>query len=91
MKSALQVRNKFSFVDGSCMKQFYATSNVLSAQWDRWNAIVLTWLTNYVSQDVYMGLVILNDSDKERHPTAFEVDEETDVDFMMQSYEYQER
>ncbi|GKF57228.1 hypothetical protein Tco_0170765, partial [Tanacetum coccineum] len=35
----------------------YATSNVLSAQWDRCNAMVLTWITNVVSQDVYMGLV----------------------------------
>ncbi|GKE85151.1 putative LTR copia-type gag-polypeptide [Tanacetum coccineum] len=57
MKLALHARNKFSFVDGSCLKGTYATSNVLSAQWDRCNAIVLTWLMNYVSQDVYMGLV----------------------------------
>ncbi|GKC35151.1 hypothetical protein Tco_1047535, partial [Tanacetum coccineum] len=57
MKLALQARNKFSFVDGSCLKESYATSNVLSAQWDRCNAIVLTWIMNSVSQDVYMGLV----------------------------------
>ncbi|GJR31764.1 RNA-directed DNA polymerase, eukaryota, reverse transcriptase zinc-binding domain protein [Tanacetum coccineum] len=31
--------------------------DVLSAQWDRFNAIMLTWIMNYVSQDVYMGLV----------------------------------
>ncbi|GKA51916.1 hypothetical protein Tco_0745112, partial [Tanacetum coccineum] len=35
----------------------YATSDVLSAQWDRCNAMVLTWIMNVVSQDVYMGLV----------------------------------
>ncbi|GJU46239.1 ribonuclease H-like domain-containing protein [Tanacetum coccineum] len=33
------------------------SNNVLSAQRDRCNAIVLTWLMNSVSQDVYMGLV----------------------------------
>ncbi|GJT29086.1 zf-CCHC domain-containing protein [Tanacetum coccineum] len=26
-------------------------------EWDRFNAIMLTWIMNYVSQDVYMGLV----------------------------------
>ncbi|GKB84192.1 putative RNA-directed DNA polymerase [Tanacetum coccineum] len=57
MKLALQARNKFSFVDGTCLKSTYATSNVLSAQWDRCNAMVLTWIMNSVSHDVYMGLV----------------------------------
>nr|GEW17266.1 hypothetical protein [Tanacetum cinerariifolium] len=37
MKLALQARNKFVFVDGTCLKPAYATSNVLFAQWDRCN------------------------------------------------------
>ncbi|GJU59977.1 ribonuclease H-like domain-containing protein [Tanacetum coccineum] len=57
MKLALQARNKFGFVDGTCLKSAYDTSNVLSAQWDRCNAMVLTWIMNSVSHDVYMGLV----------------------------------
>nr|GEY49287.1 hypothetical protein [Tanacetum cinerariifolium] len=57
MKLALRARNKFIFVDGSCLKESYATINVLFAQWDTCSAIVLTWHMNYVSQDVYMGLV----------------------------------
>ncbi|GJU58348.1 ribonuclease H-like domain-containing protein [Tanacetum coccineum] len=57
VKLALQARNKYGFVDGSCLKESYATSEVLSAQWDRCNAMVLTWIMNVVSQDVYMGLV----------------------------------
>ncbi|GJX21812.1 ribonuclease H-like domain-containing protein [Tanacetum coccineum] len=57
MKLALQARNKHSFVDGTFLKNAYNTSDVLSAQWDKCNAIVLTWIMNYVSQDVYMGLV----------------------------------
>nr|GEY94570.1 hypothetical protein [Tanacetum cinerariifolium] len=57
MKMDLQARNKFSFVDGSCLKETYATSNVLSTHWVRCNVIVLTWLMNYVSQNVYMSLV----------------------------------
>ncbi|GKA30373.1 ribonuclease H-like domain-containing protein [Tanacetum coccineum] len=35
----------------------YASSDVLSAQWDKCNAIVLTWIMNSVSYDVYMSLV----------------------------------
>ncbi|GJW48067.1 ribonuclease H-like domain-containing protein [Tanacetum coccineum] len=57
MKLALQARNKYAFVDGSCVKSAYASSNVLSAQWDRCNVVVLTWIMNSVSADVYMGLV----------------------------------
>ncbi|GJX40981.1 putative LTR copia-type gag-polypeptide [Tanacetum coccineum] len=56
MKLALQARNKYDF-DGTCVKESYATSQVLSAQWARCNIMVLTWIMNVVSQDVYMGLV----------------------------------
>nr|GFB24331.1 hypothetical protein [Tanacetum cinerariifolium] len=56
MKLALQARNKYAFVDGSCVKSTYSTSYVLSAR-DRCNAVVLTWIMNSVSADVYMGLV----------------------------------
>ncbi|GKD24587.1 hypothetical protein Tco_1230801, partial [Tanacetum coccineum] len=35
----------------------YISSDVLYAQWDRFNAMILAWIMNMVSQDVYMGLV----------------------------------
>ncbi|GJS29325.1 ribonuclease H-like domain-containing protein [Tanacetum coccineum] len=57
VKLALRTRNKFSFVNGTCLKTAYTISDVLSAQWDMCNAIVLTWIMNSISQDVYMGLV----------------------------------
>ncbi|GJS16572.1 ribonuclease H-like domain-containing protein [Tanacetum coccineum] len=50
-------RNIYGFVDGTCLKESYAFSNVLSAKWDRCNAMVLNWIMNVESQDVYMGLV----------------------------------
>ena len=62
MKLALQARNKYSFVDGTCVKETFITSDVLSAQWDRCNAIALTWIMDSVSQDVYMGLVYSENS-----------------------------
>ena len=57
MKLALQARNKVGFIDGRCLKDSYVTGDVLSAQWDMCNAIVITWIMNFVSQDVYLGLV----------------------------------
>ncbi|GJX39143.1 ribonuclease H-like domain-containing protein [Tanacetum coccineum] len=57
MKLALQARNKYGFVDGICLRDSYADSDVLYAQWDRCNAMVLTWIMNVVSSDVYIGLV----------------------------------
>nr|GEX26882.1 ribonuclease H-like domain-containing protein [Tanacetum cinerariifolium] len=57
MKLSLQARNKFAFVNGTCVKSTYSTSEVLSAQWDRCNVVVLTWIMNFVSTDVYMVLV----------------------------------
>ncbi|GKF47014.1 putative LTR copia-type gag-polypeptide, partial [Tanacetum coccineum] len=62
MKLALQARNKFTFVDGSCVKFAYTTSDVLSPQWDRCNAVVLTWIMNSVSADVYTRLVYFIDA-----------------------------
>nr|GEX39683.1 putative Gag-polypeptide of LTR copia-type [Tanacetum cinerariifolium] len=64
MKLTLKARNKFSFVDGTCLKSSYNTSDVLSTQWDRCNAIVLTWIMTSVSQDAYMGLVYSNNANK---------------------------
>nr|GEU89464.1 ribonuclease H-like domain-containing protein [Tanacetum cinerariifolium] len=52
-----EARNKFAFVDGSCAKSAFGTCDVLFAQYGRCNAIVLTWIMNFVSSDMYMGLV----------------------------------
>nr|GEV87350.1 putative Gag-polypeptide of LTR copia-type [Tanacetum cinerariifolium] len=57
MKLVLQARNKYGFVDGTCLRDSFANSKVLCAQWDRCNAMVLTWIINVVSSDVYIGLV----------------------------------
>ncbi|GJR13371.1 ribonuclease H-like domain-containing protein [Tanacetum coccineum] len=77
MKLALQARYKYSFVDGSCQKNAYSTSDVLSAQWDRCNDIALIWIMNYVLQDVYMGLVYFENANnvwKELESTYDKVD-----------------
>ncbi|KAJ0753121.1 putative RNA-directed DNA polymerase [Helianthus annuus] len=55
MNLALQVKNKLGFIDGSCARS--TTDEVLGKQWDRCNSIVLTWILNSVSEELYLGHV----------------------------------
>ncbi|KAJ0539880.1 putative retrotransposon gag domain, retrotransposon Copia-like protein [Helianthus annuus] len=52
MNLALQVKNKIGFVDGSCLRS--TSDDVLSRQWDRCNSIVLTWILNFMSEELYL-------------------------------------
>ncbi|GJT78819.1 zinc finger, CCHC-type containing protein [Tanacetum coccineum] len=54
MKIALHARNKMIFVDGSCVKAAYASSVPLTNQWERCNAVVLSWLLSSISDDLYL-------------------------------------
>lgn len=49
MKLAINTRNKTGFIDGTCTKATYASSDALANQWERCNSIVLSWLLNSVS------------------------------------------
>ncbi|KAJ0920331.1 putative RNA-directed DNA polymerase [Helianthus annuus] len=55
MKLALEAKNKFGFIDGKCKKN--SDDDVLSSQWDRCNSVVLSWLLNSVSEELYLGQV----------------------------------
>ncbi|KAM0026675.1 putative retrotransposon gag domain, retrotransposon Copia-like protein [Helianthus debilis subsp. tardiflorus] len=55
MKLALEAKNKFGFIDGKCKKN--TEDEVLSSQWDRCNSVVLSWLLNSVSEELYLGQV----------------------------------
>ncbi|GKA55205.1 ribonuclease H-like domain-containing protein, partial [Tanacetum coccineum] len=55
MKIALQARNKMGFVDGTCVKYAYASSVPLSNQWERCNAVVLSWLLSSISEGLYLS------------------------------------
>ncbi|GJU98562.1 ribonuclease H-like domain-containing protein [Tanacetum coccineum] len=57
MKIALQARNKIGFVDGTCTKATYASSIPLTNQWERCNAVVLSWLLGSISDDLYLSQV----------------------------------
>uniref|UniRef100_A0A251V8P5 Putative gag-polypeptide of LTR copia-type n=1 Tax=Helianthus annuus TaxID=4232 RepID=A0A251V8P5_HELAN len=55
MKLALEAKNKFGFINGKCEKP--KDNEVLAAQWDRCNSVVLTWLLNSVSDELFLGQV----------------------------------
>ncbi|KAJ0541120.1 putative transcription factor interactor and regulator CCHC(Zn) family [Helianthus annuus] len=75
MYLALQVKNKIGFVDGSCIRS--KTDEVLGRQWDRCNSIVLSWILNSVSEELYLGLVyskIASDVWKDLKDTYYKID-----------------
>ncbi|XP_076927295.1 uncharacterized protein LOC143590814 [Bidens hawaiensis] len=55
MKLALQVKNKLGFVNGTCERP--TDDEVLKNQWNRCNAVVLTWILNSVCEELYVGQV----------------------------------
>ncbi|GJU60836.1 ribonuclease H-like domain-containing protein [Tanacetum coccineum] len=57
MKIALQARNKMGFVDGTYVKSTYVTIVPLCNQWERCNAVVLSWLLSSIYEDLYLSQV----------------------------------
>ncbi|XP_071709056.1 uncharacterized protein [Rutidosis leptorrhynchoides] len=55
MLLALQTKNKLGFIDGSIEKS--KTDDVLAMQWDRCNSIVLSWILNSISEELFSGQV----------------------------------
>ncbi|GJW78540.1 ribonuclease H-like domain-containing protein [Tanacetum coccineum] len=55
MTLAINTRNKIGFIDGTYVKSAYANSSPLSNQWEMCNSIVLSWLLNFVSKDMFLG------------------------------------
>ncbi|GAV81025.1 LOW QUALITY PROTEIN: UBN2_3 domain-containing protein, partial [Cephalotus follicularis] len=46
-------KNKIGFIDGSCKKPAASSPNL--HQWERCNAIVLSWILNTVSKELFNG------------------------------------
>ncbi|GJQ98098.1 ribonuclease H-like domain-containing protein [Tanacetum coccineum] len=53
MLLALEGKNKIGFIDGSCKRS--NTDEVLGKQWDKVNAIVLSWILNSISEELFLG------------------------------------
>ncbi|GKD72406.1 ribonuclease H-like domain-containing protein [Tanacetum coccineum] len=52
---ALKGKNKIGFIDGSCRRS--NTNEVLGRQWDRVNVVVLGWILNSVSEELFLGQI----------------------------------
>ncbi|KAH0693409.1 hypothetical protein KY285_020506 [Solanum tuberosum] len=52
---ALLGKNKIGFVDGTCRKDMY--EGLMAQQWERVNAVVLSWIISVVSKDLVNGIV----------------------------------
>ncbi|KAI3825951.1 hypothetical protein L1987_07722 [Smallanthus sonchifolius] len=75
MELALQVKNKLGFIKGSITKN--TEDQVLSDQWDRCNSVVLSWILNSISEELYMGQIfskVAQDIWEELHETYSKVD-----------------
>nr|GEV38796.1 ribonuclease H-like domain-containing protein [Tanacetum cinerariifolium] len=55
MLLALEGKNKIGFIDGSCKRS--NTYEVLGKQWDMVNAIVLGWILNSISKELFLGQI----------------------------------
>ncbi|GJV60926.1 ribonuclease H-like domain-containing protein [Tanacetum coccineum] len=55
MLLALEGKNKIGFIDGSCKRS--NTHDVLGRQWDRVNAVVLGWILNFISEELFLGQI----------------------------------
>ncbi|KAJ0535386.1 hypothetical protein HanIR_Chr09g0430111 [Helianthus annuus] len=55
MRLAFLAKNKIGFGYKSCVK--YLDNLVLANQWERCNYVVLTWILNYVYEELYIGQV----------------------------------
>ncbi|GJS35501.1 ribonuclease H-like domain-containing protein [Tanacetum coccineum] len=51
----LEGKNKIGFIDRSCKRS--NTYEVLGKQWDRVNAIVLGWILNSISEELFLGQI----------------------------------
>ncbi|XP_075473458.1 uncharacterized protein LOC142504488 [Primulina tabacum] len=60
MKIALQAKNKLGFINGTCRKP--AANSPTLYQWERCNAVVLSWIFSSVSKEIFCGLVYANDA-----------------------------
>ncbi|GJS89907.1 ribonuclease H-like domain-containing protein, partial [Tanacetum coccineum] len=62
MLLALEGKNKISFIDGSCKRS--NEDEILGKQWDRLNAIVLGWILNSISEELFLSQIF---SKKAKH------------------------
>ncbi|XP_075095335.1 uncharacterized protein LOC142173612 [Nicotiana tabacum] len=62
MKLALRGKSKLGFVDGTCVKSNYRGE--LAEQWEKCNAIVLSWIGSTISSELMSSIVYVSNAKK---------------------------
>ncbi|GKD29544.1 putative transcription factor interactor and regulator CCHC(Zn) family protein [Tanacetum coccineum] len=57
LKHCIHSKNKLRFINGSCVKLDPEVDPFLAEQWERCNSVVLTWILNCVSTELFIGQV----------------------------------
>jgi hypothetical protein len=57
MSMAFSAKNKLGFIDGTLEKPIVETSEYFA--WDRCNNKVLSWILNYVSQEISSSIIYI--------------------------------
>lgn len=60
MLIALRAKNKIAFIDGSCGRP--PVGSQTSLQWERCNALVLSWIMNNVSKEIFGRIIYASDA-----------------------------
>lgn len=60
MLIALRAKNKITFIDGSCRRPSAGSQTLL--QWERCNALLLSWILNTVSKEIFGGIIYTSDA-----------------------------
>ncbi|XP_070035299.1 uncharacterized protein [Nicotiana tomentosiformis] len=63
MRVALSVKNKLGFVNGTCVKGSY--KGELETQWERCNAIVVSWLSSTVASELVPSIMYASSAKKD--------------------------
>ncbi|GJY78471.1 putative RNA-directed DNA polymerase, partial [Tanacetum coccineum] len=57
LKHCIHSKNKLGFINGKLTKPDPETQPFLAGQWERCNSMVLTWILNFVSPELFIGQV----------------------------------
>ncbi|XP_073290518.1 uncharacterized protein [Primulina huaijiensis] len=60
MLIALRAKNKIALIDGSCCRP--PVDSQTSLQWEKCNALVLSWIMNTVSKEIFGGIIYALDA-----------------------------
>ncbi|GJS18958.1 reverse transcriptase domain-containing protein [Tanacetum coccineum] len=87
LKHCIHSKNKLGFITGTCVKLDPKVDPVLAEHWERCNSVVLTWILNCVSTELFIGQVFSSNAKlmwDELPETYDKIDGSREYDVMVQ-------